>query len=271
MLRDNRALSIGLTLVALLFAAALAGALVPAEPPQILSRALAAPSEQHWFGCDPFGADLGARLLAGAWRSLRVATAVTGLTMAAGFAIGAAAAAASPAADAALMRAADLFLAFPGILLAILIASFMPHSEASVIFALAATGWAGRARFCRGLVRNVLARPYVEAASASGASLARLLRRHVLPNVTGQLLIQASLSMGGVILAEASLSFLGLGGALGNPSWGRLIAEGREYLVEAPHLSILPGIAFVLSVVGFNLLSEGLRIRLDPTTNHGLY
>lgn len=212
----------------------------------------------HLLGCDTFGADLGMQILAGARQSFLITVFVTLFTLAIGASVGIAAALSPPWADAALSRVIDAFLAFPGLLLAILLASILPHTQASLIVALSITGWTARARFCRTLARQTLTEPYIEAAIASGAGTFRLVARHLWPSMRPQVLVQTALAMGSVVLAEAVLSFLGLGSST-TTSWGRLIADGREYLVEAPHLSVLPGAAFLLVVLGFNLLAEGLR------------
>lgn len=269
--RKSRALRVGILLLLVLLATGLAGIFVDPNPAHRLADALAPPSWRHWLGCDAYGADLGGRILAGAWWSLRVTTVVTAITMGIGLAVGTAAAMASPPLAGAITRIIDSFMAFPGLLLAILLASIMPHSEATIVFALSATGWTGRARFCRAVSTRALSQPFVEAARASGASTARIVVRHVWPSFLGQFLVQGARSLGHVIIAEASLSFLGLGGTLDNASWGRLLAEGREYLVEAPHLSIVPGLVFVLAVVAFNLTAEGLRNALDPGGDVGVY
>lgn len=269
--RASTALKAGATLCGLVVIAAVAGLVTGADQQQDLALAFARPSSTHWLGCDAFGTDLGRRILAGSWHSLRVAAIVTAITMTLGLLIGTAAAIAPRPAALLLDRLIDCFLAFPGLLLAILIASIMPASDSTVIFALAATAWTARARFTRALMRKLIKLPYIEAARAGGASLSRIISRHAWPAMLGQLAVQAALSFGTVILAEASLSFIGLGGSSDNPSWGRLIAEGRDYLVEAPHLSVLPGLAFVLAVLAFNLLAEGLRNRLDQSFNKGLY
>lgn len=219
-----------------------------------LANAFAPASWEHWLGTDPYGSDLALRIAEGAWLSLSTAALVTALTLSAGLAVGSLSALAPPSAEAAVKRLIDGFLAFPGFLLAILLASIMPPSNATVVFALSVTGWAGHARLSNALVHKALAAPYIEAARAAGAPMPRILLRHVWPQLRGQLAIQALLSMAHVILGEASLSFLGLGGPADSPSLGRLIAEGRRYLVEAPQLSVAPGIALVATLAFFHFL-----------------
>ena len=262
-MKINHAIKVAAPLLLVLACAALVGAFLDPHPNHDLSRSMAGPSFQHFLGCDPYGVDLGRRLLVGAWQSVRVALVVTALTISIGIMVGTTAAFASQRLSTVILRLIDMLMAFPGLLLAILLASIMPHNEATIIFALSVTRWTGSARFCHALVGSTMREAYIEAARANGASTLRLITRHIWPALTGQVLIQASLSMSAVILAEASLSFLGLGGSTNNSSWGKIIAEGREYLIEAPHLSLFPGIIFIASVLAFTLLAEGLRLRLD--------
>jgi peptide/nickel transport system permease protein len=267
----NRSIIVGSILLAILILAATIGVFLPEHPNTNLSQAMARPSLQHWLGCDAFGVDLSLRILAGAAQTLRIGVLVSTLTLIIGFTVGTFSTLAPPKIEALILRLIDSFMAFPGLLLAILVASIMPHSESTIIFALAVTGWTSRARFCRSFSKQVLKTPYIEAAKAGGAGTYRIIRYHIWPALSGQLLVQVALSMSSALIAEASLSFLGFGSGFDNPSWGKLIAEGREYLIEAPHLSLAPGAAFVLSVFAFNLISEGMRKKLDPSSRVGLY
>lgn len=261
----NKSLVFGIFIVSILLVFALYGTLMKPQIGNNLAFAFQAPSRTHLFGCDAFGNDLSVEVLLGAHQSLKVATEVTALNLIVGLLVGTAMAIARPPVTFVLSSIVDIFLSFPGLLLAILLASIMPHSEKTVVFALVVTGWTGRARFCRALAQDLLRSPFIEAAFATGASSSRIILKHLWPSMTGHLTVQCALSMGSVILGEASLSFLGLGGSSSNSSWGRLIADGREYLVEAPHLSLIPGAIFVLTVFGFNILAEGLRQRLDTS------
>lgn len=267
----RKTLMTGFSLLAVMICAAAVGAFLDPYPSQNLAAALAKPSISHWLGCDAYGVDLGHRLLVGAWQSLRVAAAVTLMTMAIGLVVGTAAALAPSPFRQLIGRVIEAFMAFPGLLLAILIAAVMPHSETTIVFALTITRWTTPARFCQSLISKATDEPFVEAARAAGASELRIVVTHLWPAIFGQLLVQASFFMGYVILAEAGLSFLGLGGSTGNSSWGRLIAEGRDYLVEAPHLSLIPGIAFMMAVLSFTLIAEGLRKKLDRDAAVSLY
>jgi peptide/nickel transport system permease protein len=166
--------------------------------------------------------------------------------------------------DEVLMRIVDVLLAFPGILLALFITSVLGPGLSNVIFALSFTGWTGYARLARGQVLTLREREYVQAARALGSGPGRILVHHLLPNAAGPLLVQATFALPGAILAEASLSFLGLGVPPGTPSWGALVDQGTQYLLVAPHVALFPGVALALTVLGFNLLGDALRDALDP-------
>ncbi|MEW6057417.1 MAG: ABC transporter permease [Bdellovibrionota bacterium] len=267
--KSNFELRIGLLGLGLLGLTGLAGALADSSLPHDLARAFHPPSLKNGLGYDAYGVSLGHRILTGAWHSLWVSALVTAITLFLGLVIGTAAALGPKAIQVVSRNLIDCFLGFPGLLLAILIASIMPHNNATLVFSIAATGWTGRARFCQALLGKLSHEPHIEAARAQGASLVRILSRHLWPLLAGQLLIQASLAMGQAILAEASLSFLGLGGNAGNESWGTLISEGRDHLIEAPHISLIPGVFFVIIVLAFTLTAEGLRKELDPNSTRG--
>jgi peptide/nickel transport system permease protein len=166
--------------------------------------------------------------------------------------------------DALIMRIVDIVLAFPGLLLALYLAAVMPPSFFSLVFALSATGWVSYARIIRARVYEVKTRDFITAARALGASHWRIISRHLLPNIMGPLIVQASFGLSAIILAEAGLTFLGLGLPLGTPSWGALLDQGVSHLFNAPYLAIFPGIAIALSVLAFNFVGDGLRDILDP-------
>lgn len=162
------------------------------------------------------------------------------------------------------MRLTDLFLAFPGILLALAIMAILGPSVVNVIVALCLGGWVAYARLTRALVLGAREQEYVTAARATGATAGYILCRHILPNIAGPLLVQATFSLAGIIVAEAGLSFLGLGVQPPTPSWGAMLNEGRHFLLVAPHLTTFPGLAILLAVLGCNLLGDALRDALDP-------
>jgi peptide/nickel transport system permease protein len=266
----HRALWAGGVMVALVLAVALfAPLLAPYDPDDprrsvVLASQLAAPSSAHPFGNDENGGDVLSRVVYGARVAVRVGVATVAISLFIGLALGCLAGYAGGAIDGALMRATEVVMAFPGILLAIaIIAATRRPSEAAVILALVSTGWASYARLARGQVLSLKERDYVTAARALGASPFFIVRRHIIPNLIQPLVIQASFSVAGSILAEASLSFLGLGPE-GSHSWGVLLDQGTQWFVLAPHLAVFPGLAIAFVVLAFNLLGDGLRDYLDP-------
>ena len=252
--------------VALLVLAALVGPCVaPHEAnSMVLERRLEGPSLDHPLGLDELGRDVLSRLLAGARVSVTVGLAVVGLAGTLGTLLGAAAGAAGGRWDSGLMRIADVFLAFPGILLAIALVAVLGPALAHVVLALVVIGWVGYARLARGQVLQLREQEFVLAARAAGVPPARLLLRHLMPNVLPLVIVQASLGLAGAMLAEASLSFLGLGIQPPTPSWGAMIDAGRSHLLDAPHITLAPGIAIALSVLSLNFLGDALVDRLDP-------
>ena len=259
-------LKLGSAMVALaLVAAALAPALAPYDPAwQQLERRLEAPSNQHLLGLDELGRDVFSRLLHGARVSVGVGLTVVLLAGAFGTLLGSLSGYVGGRTDALLMRLSDVFLSFPGILLAIALVAVLGPALRHVVFALVAIGWVSYARLVRGQVLQVRELEFVTAARAVGTGGATILFKHILPNVLPTLLVQASLGMAGAILAEAGLSFLGLGIQPPTPSWGAMINAGRGHLLDAPHLALFPGLAILCGVLGFNLLGDGLRDALDP-------
>jgi peptide/nickel transport system permease protein len=260
MIGRNPSLFIGAALVTVLVIVATFGPFVArADPLAIdLARALAPPSRSHWLGCDSLGRDLLARIVAGARLSLGVSTCVVAFSLALGSLVGGSAALAGGRVDNLVMRAVDVVLAFPGFLLAIALAAILGPGLADLVFALTAMGWTGYARLVRGEVLSLREREYVEAARALGGRPSRLLFRHLMPALAGPVAVQATFGVGGIIVAEAALSFLGLGARPPTPSWGNMLDTGRAFILVAPYLTTAPGVAIGLSVLGFNLLGDGL-------------
>jgi peptide/nickel transport system permease protein len=256
----------GLTVAAVwVFTAAAAPLLAPSSPKAIdLLADLQRPSARHWLGAGENGIDVLTHLLYGARVSLVVSVSTVALSALVGTLVGGVAGYFRGWLDEVLMRSTDVLLAFPGILLAIFITAVLGPSLANVVFALTFTGWTGYARLFRGQVLTLRQREYVQAARALGASGRRILGRHILPNAAGPLIVQATFGIPGAILAEASLSFLGLGVPPGTPSWGALVDQGTQYLLIAPHIAVFPGLALVLTVLGLNFLGDALRDALDP-------
>jgi len=260
---------LGFTAAALLLAAALlAPWIAPADPAaQNLAARLESPGAGHWMGTDELGRDITARVLYGARISLFVAVSVVcgcGLTgMAIGMVAGYAGGWFDRIVNVVLINA---FLSFPGVLLAIAFAAFLGPGIGKVILALVITGWAGYARLARAQVLKVKELEYVLAARSLGASHARLLLRHLLPNILQPILIQATIGMAGAILAESTLSFLGLGVLAPVPSWGAMLNDARSHLFDAPHMVVFPALAVMTAVLAFNLLGDAWRDWLDPRT-----
>jgi peptide/nickel transport system permease protein len=226
--------------------------------------ALQPPSRAHWMGTDPLGRDIFSRVLHGARLTVPVGVAVVALALVAGMLVGSAAGFLGGWADEILMRFTDLFLAFPALILAMAMAGALGPGLAHALLALALAWWPPYARLVRGQVLSLRESPFVEAARCLGASPWRLLFRHILPNCLTPLVVQATLDLGGVILAAAGLSFIGLGAQPPSPEWGAMVAEGRQYIASQWWVLLFPGLAILITVTGFNLLGDGLRDALDP-------
>ena len=258
--------------VALLAGFVLCGVAAPWIAPQSpaaidLLHRLDGPSAAHWAGTDELGRDTLSRLLWGARLSLAVSVSVVSISLALGLSIGGIAGYLGGWIDTALTTfAMNTFLALPGILLAIAFAAFLGPGFANLVLALAIGGWAGYARLVRAQVMAVRDREYVDAARALGASGLRIFFRHILPNIVQPIVVQAAIGMAGVILAEATLSFLGLGIPAPAPSWGGMLNDARAHLFDSPHLVLFPALAVAGAVLGFNFLGDALRDRLDPRT-----
>ncbi len=242
--------------------------LAPSNPVAIdLSHRLEGPSMTHLAGTDELGRDTLARLLWGARLSLTVSVSVVAVSLALGLAIGGLAGYMGGWVDTALTTfAMNTFQALPGILLAIAFAAFLGPGFINLVLALAIGGWAGYARLVRAQVMAVREREYVDAARALGAGGLRIFFRHILPNIVQPVMVQAAIGMAGVILAEATLSFLGLGIPAPTPSWGAMLNDARLHLFDSPHLVLFPAAAVAGAVLGFNFLGDALRDELDPRT-----
>jgi len=255
------AIIIGVTAVA----AVIGPWLTPFDPAsQELPLRLAGPTASHLFGLDELGRDILARVLAGARISFAVGLAVVSVSASVGTVLGATAGYFGGVTDDLISRVIDILLAFPGLLLAIALVAVLGPSLANVLLALTVIGWVGYARLVRGQVLRAREFEYVQAARALGASTPRILWRHVIPSAIPAVVVQATLGMAGAIIGEAALSFLGLGVQPPTPSWGTMLNGGRAHLLDAPHLTIFPGVAIALLVLGFNFVGDGLRDLADP-------
>jgi peptide/nickel transport system permease protein len=222
------------------------------------------PSKAHFLGTDSIGRDILSRLVYGSRISLSVGIIASFLSLAIGIFFGLTAGYFGGRADTILSQLFDIFLAFPSLLLAIGISAVMPPGLTSAMLAITLVGWAGFARLVRGITLSLKEQTYVEASRALGAAPARILYRHILPNALPLILVAGSLRVGGFILLEAALSFLGLGVQPPTPTWGSMISLNRAYIHSAPWMVIFPGLAISITVISFNILGDFLRDKLDP-------
>jgi peptide/nickel transport system permease protein len=266
-LRLNAALVIGGILTALLIGTALLSLVwTPEVPTRVrVAMRLKAPLEAGLLGTDHFGRDVTSLLMVGAWNSLAIAWPAVLLGAAIGTAIGCAAAAWKGLADEIAMRVSDVVFAFPAVLSAIMIGALVGSGPLAAILAIAVFNIPVFARVTRGVALQVWTLDYIAAARAIGKHPLRITWEDVIPNIAGALIVQVTIQLALAILTEAGLSYLGLGVRPPNPSWGRMLSDAQTYLSQAPHLAIAPGVAIALSVLGLNLLGDGLRDALDPT------
>jgi peptide/nickel transport system permease protein len=255
----------GAAVLAVLVATSLSAPwIAPYDPArQQLDEDLRGPSLEHPLGQDKLGRDQLSRIIYGARVSLEVGLTTVLVTATIGVLVGAIAGYAGGAVDFWAMRIVDVLLAFPGILLAIAMSAVLGPSLRNVVIALSVIGWTGYARLVRGEVLALKQREHVQAAFALGVSRRRILTRHILPLLAAPVAVQATFGMAAAIVAEASLSFLGLGVQPPQPSWGTMINDGRTFVLVAPHLTLWPGLAIFSTVLGLNFLGDGLRDLLD--------
>lgn len=241
---------------------------LPLEPDRInLPAILRAPDTQAWLGTDDLGRAVLDRLLVGARTSFWVATGVVSLSLLFGTLLGACGAYLGGWWDRALVVVLDIFMAFPGILLAIALAGLLGPGMGNLVIALSVVGWVGFARLARAQVLSVKQREHVQAAQALGSRTPRIIGRHLLPLIAAPLVVEATFGVAAVVIAESGLSFLGLGVQPPQASWGSMIRDGVRYLLVAPHLVLAPGAALFLVVLSVNLLGDRLRDRLDVRTH----
>lgn len=263
--KDKIALSAAVFVSGIILVAIMAPLISPYDPLSIdLDSLRMPPSIQHPLGTDNKGRDVLSRILFGARLSLFVSVTATIVSMTIGLFIGLASGYIGGKVDSAITMLIDIVMAFPSLLLAIAISAVLPPGLYTVIIALGVVGWASFARLMRGTVLGIRELPYVEAAKALGCSGYRVALRHILPNAMPIAIVVSSLRIGGFILAEASLSFLGLGAQPPTPTWGSMISTGRVYILSAPWMVIAPGLAIAVTTVSFNILGDHLRDALDP-------
>jgi peptide/nickel transport system permease protein len=254
-----------LVFLALVAMAVLAPVLAPYDPiAQGVGQPMESPSAAHWAGTDSFGRDILSRIIYGARVALVVGVVAVLLAMVVGVSLGLVSGYYGGVLDVVIMRVMDGLFAFPIIILAIAMMAVMGFGVRNVIIAVAVGFIAPFARVTRGDVLAVKEEPYIEAARLAGVGSLAVIFRHVLPNVLAPIIVQGALRVSGAIITEAGLSFLGLGPPPPTPAWGRMIAEGQTFIVMAPHISTMPGIALMVAIVALNLLGDGLRDTLDP-------
>jgi peptide/nickel transport system permease protein len=256
----------GLTLVVgLMMVAILAPWLSPYDPLKVdLPNKLTAPNLSHLFGTDEMGRDIFSRVVAGSQISLRIAASVVAFAFTLGTTLGVIAGMYGGAVDEIIMRITDTFLSIPGLVLALVIAAALGPSLYNLMLSLCVTWWPWYTRLARGETLSVREKQYIESARMVGASDIRLIFRHILPNCLAPVMVNASMDMGFVILYAAGLSFIGLGAQPPSPEWGAMLSLGRGYMREAWWAPTFPGLAILTTVLGFNLLGDGLRDILDP-------
>ncbi|HLJ60002.1 MAG TPA: ABC transporter permease [bacterium] len=264
--RRHKGLLVGLGIVLVLVAVALLrDTVAPESPIKIdITAALQGPNRAHLFGTDQYGRDVFSRVVHGASISLTVGGIAVGISAIVGTTVGLVAGFYGGAVDAFMMRIVDVLLAFPGILLALGIVSVLGASLQNLMIAVGISGIPLYARLVRSTVLVARQQLYVEAARAFGVPIRVILVRHLLPNVVAPIIVAATLGMGTSILAAAGLSFVGLGSQPPTPEWGRMLTEGRDYLRDAWWISTFPGVGIMITVLGVNLLGDGLRDVLDP-------
>ena len=265
--RKNLLAAVGLTLVVIfVLAALLAPWIAPHDPAQIdLPSRLQSASAAHWFGTDELGRDIFSRVIFGARISMLVGVSVVTGSLLLGIIFGSVAGYYGGTIDRFFnIVVMNAFLSFPGILLAIAFVAFLGPGIFNLILALCIGGWVGYARLVRAQVLAAREKEYVEAARALGASDARVLMRHILPNIIQPVIVQAAIGMAGAVLAEATMSFLGLGVPPPTASWGSMLNDGRSHLFDSPHLVLIPAAAVMLAVLSFNFIGDAFRDLLDP-------
>lgn len=264
-LRNNRMAMAGAILVVLMFAMAILAPFAPHDPLLIdISQRLQPPSVSHFLGTDDLGRDVFARILYGARISLLVGFVAVGIATLIGICLGALAGYYGGWIDAVVMRFVDIMLCFPSFFLILAVIAFLDPSIWNIMIIIGLTGWMGVARLVRAEFLSLRERDFVLAARTIGASDRRIIFRHILPNAMSPVLVSATLGVASAILVESALSFLGIGVQPPTPSWGNMLITGKQTLGTAWWLSAFPGFAILITVLGYNLLGEGIRDALDP-------
>ena len=265
-LKRNKVAMVSLVVIVLIALMAIFAPYVAPYDPYVqdLSKILAPPSAEHWLGTDDLGRDILSRVIHGARVSLTVGLVAESIALALGVVIGAVAGYFGSWVDNLISRIMEVFASFPQILFAMGIMFAMGPGILNIFIAIGLVGWTGVARIVRGQVMQLKEMEYVQAARATGAGTAHIIFRHLIPNCLPTIIIVAAMNIPANIMTEASLSFIGLGVQLPHPSWGSMVSIGRKYIRIAPHFSVYPGIAIIITVLAFTMLGDGLRDALDP-------
>ncbi|KMK77828.1 diguanylate cyclase [Alkalihalobacillus pseudalcaliphilus] len=269
-LAKNKAALIGAVFIIFFFILAIIGPYITPYDPITpdFSKTFQGPSAEHWFGTDDKGRDILSRILDGTRLSLFIGISATFLGAVTGVILGILSGYYGRWLDSLIMRLCDVLLAFPGILLALAIISILGPSTMNVIIAVAFYAIPSFARIVRGSTLGVKKLEYIDAIKAVGATDFRIIFKHILPNIMSPIIVQTTLYIASAIITSSALSFLGLGTTPPDIEWGRMLSEGRSYIAQAPHITLFPGIAIVMVVIGFNLFGDGLRDALDPRTKN---
>ncbi|MBA2277444.1 MAG: ABC transporter permease [Chloroflexia bacterium] len=256
----------GLGVIGLLVLCAIFAPLLAPHPPNAVETSLRGepPSAEYWLGNDPIGRDILSRLIYGTRVALVVGIGATAIAVTIGVTVGAVAGYFGGKVDFLLSRLVDALMAFPLLALLLTLSAVFGPSQRNVVLLIGFTIWASYARIVRAEVLSLREREYVLAARAAGVPDRRIIARHIVPNALGPVIVLASLAIGGVIILESALSFLGLGISRPTASWGSMLSDGRDYIRNYPHIAISPGIAIMVTVLAFNLVGDGLRDALDP-------
>ncbi len=257
---------VGLTVIGLLVILAIFAPLIAPYEPDAVDTSLrgASPSAEHWLGNDDIGRDILSRIIYGARIALIVGIGATAIAVTIGVTVGATAGYFGGRVDFMLSRLVDTLMSFPLLALLLTLSAVFGPSLRNVVVVIGLTVWASYARLVRAEVLSLRERDFILAARASGAGDRRIIFRHIVPNALGPVIVIASLAIGGIIILESALSFLGLGVSRPTASWGTMLSDGREFIRNYPHIAIAPGIAITITVLSFNLVGDGLRDALDP-------
>ncbi|MBD7984818.1 ABC transporter permease subunit [Sporosarcina sp. Sa2YVA2] len=268
-LRKNKAAVVGGLLILVFLVAGIIGPYLTTQDPNLpqISIKLQGPSAEHWFGTDNYGRDIFTRIIHGMGITMTVGFFSVALGGIIGVFLGIVSGYYGGKLDTVIMRIMDILLAFPGILLALAIVSVLGGSLTNLIIAVGVFSVPAFARIVRGSTLSVRRLEYIDAVKALGASDARIIFKHILPNVMSPIIVQLTLRIATAVLTASGLSFLGLGAPPPTPEWGAMLSEGRAYMQQAPHLVLFPGLMIVLFVLAFNIFGDGLRDALDPKMN----